>query len=78
MALIIIGILILIGGFALQAGTSRHRGMRMRAFRGLSIALLLLLNVGQADAQASRGFKESWFWGFKTGLLAYQVVDNGV
>jgi len=48
----------------------------MRAFRGLTIAALLLLNIGAADAQASRGFKDSWFWGAKSGLLNYQVVNN--
>lgn len=50
----------------------------MRAFRGLTIAALLLLNVGAAGAQASRGFKDSWFWGAKSGLLNYQVVNNAV
>ena len=49
----------------------------MRAFRKLTIAALVLLNVGIADAQASRGFKDSWFWGLKAGGLLYQVVDNG-
>jgi len=51
---------------------------RMRAFRGLTITALLLLNVGAAGAQASRGFKDSWFWGAKFGLLNYQVWDNSV
>jgi len=50
----------------------------MQAFRGLTIAALLLLNIGAADAQASRGFKDSWFWGAKSGLLNYQVVNNAV
>jgi hypothetical protein len=50
----------------------------MRAFRGLTIAALLLLNFGAAGAQASRGFKDSWFWGAKSGLLNYQVVNNAV
>ena len=50
----------------------------MRTIRGLTIAALLLLNVGYAGAQASRGFKDSWFWGAKAGLLSYQVVNNGV
>jgi len=50
----------------------------MRAFRGLTIAAVLLLNVGAAGAQASRGFKDSWFWGAKSGLLHYQVLDNSV
>jgi hypothetical protein len=50
----------------------------MRAFRNLTIAALLAVNVGSAGAQASRGFKDSWFWGIKSGLLSYQVVDNGV
>jgi len=50
----------------------------MRAIRGLTIAALLLMNVGSADAQATRNFKDSWFWGVKSGLLNYQVVDNGV
>ena len=50
----------------------------MRAIRSLTVAALLLLNVGYAGAQASRGFKDSWFWGLKSGLLSYQVVDNSV
>jgi hypothetical protein len=51
----------------------------MRAIRGLSIAALMVLaNVGEAGAQASRGFKDSWFWGAKAGLINYQVVDNAV
>jgi len=50
----------------------------MRAFRGLTITALLLLNVGAAGAQASRGFKDSWFWGAKFGLLNYQVWNNSV
>jgi len=49
----------------------------MRAFRGLTIAAVLLVIAGDAGAQATRGFKDSWFWGFKGGLLSYQVVDNG-
>ncbi|HEX7937673.1 MAG TPA: hypothetical protein VF483_01705 [Gemmatimonadaceae bacterium] len=50
----------------------------MRAIRGLTVATLVLLNVGIAGAQASRGFKDSWFWGIKGGAQLYQVVDNGV
>jgi hypothetical protein len=50
----------------------------MRAYRRLTIAALLLLNVGAAGAQASRGFKDSWFWGVKSGLLNYQVVNDSV
>jgi hypothetical protein len=50
----------------------------MRAIRGLSIAALLLLHAGIAGAQASRGFKDSWFWGAKAGIQLYQVVDNNV
>jgi hypothetical protein len=46
----------------------------MRAFRGLTVALMLV-NAGVADAQASRGFKDSWFWGAKGGLLNYQVME---
>src|SRR5690242_15466840 len=52
--------------------------MRMRAIRGLTVATLMLLNVGIAGAQASRGFKDSWFCGIKGGAQLYQVVDNGV
>jgi hypothetical protein len=48
----------------------------MRVIRGLSIALLL--NAGLAEAQASRGFKDSWFWGAKAGLMSYQVQDAGI
>jgi len=49
----------------------------MRSIRALTIAALVLLNVGDAGGQATRGFKDSWFWGAKAGLLSYQVVDNG-
>lgn len=50
----------------------------MGAIRGLIIAALVLLNVGAAAAQASRGFKDSWFWGAKSGVLKYQVIDDSV
>ncbi|MEK7401338.1 MAG: hypothetical protein AABZ80_03130 [Gemmatimonadota bacterium] len=50
----------------------------MRVIRGLTVAALVLLNAGLADAQASRGFKDSWFWGAKAGVQLYQVVDNNV
>ncbi len=50
----------------------------MRAIRGLSIAALMLLYAGVAGAQASRGFKDSWFWGVKSGIQLLQVVDNSV
>lgn len=45
----------------------------MRAIRGLTVAALLALSAGTAAAQASRGFKDSWFWGLKSGVLSYQV-----
>src|SRR3989338_11385641 len=47
--------------------------MRMRAIRGLTVAALLALGTGTAGAQASRGFRDSWFWGVKSGVLSYQV-----
>lgn len=50
----------------------------MRTLRGLTIAAFLLGNVGLADAQPTRGFKDSWFWGGKAGLLSYQVQDASV
>lgn len=50
----------------------------MRTTRGLTIAALLLVNAGIAEAQPTRGFKDSWFWGGKVGGLIYQVQDNGV
>lgn len=51
----------------------------MRVIRGLTLATLMVLaNTGDAGAQASRGFKDSWFWGAKIGMINYQVVDNGV
>src|SRR5262245_1966799 len=52
--------------------------MPMRVFRGLTIAMLVLAAVGTADGQASRGFKDSWFWGVRGGLHMAQVRDNGV
>jgi hypothetical protein len=48
----------------------------MRAFRGLTVAALVLVNAGIAEAQPTRGFKDSWFWGAKGGLLNYQVMET--
>lgn len=50
----------------------------MRTLRGLTIAGLVLANAGITEAQATRGFKDSWFWGAKAGAISYQVQDNGV
>ena len=53
----------------------------MRSFRipVLGLALLAALpNVG--SAQAGRLFKDSWFWGAKTGVMSYstKAVENAV
>ena len=53
----------------------------MRSFRSplLGLALLSALpTIG--SAQAGRHFKDSWFWGAKTGVMAYstEAVENAV
>jgi len=50
----------------------------MRVIRGLAVAAVVVLNVGPADAQPTRGFKDSWFWGGKAGLMSYQITNNNV
>ena len=50
----------------------------MRAIRGLTVASLVLLNAGMASGQATRGFKDSWFWGAKVGLHSYQIPNKGI
>src|SRR4051812_12863932 len=48
----------------------------MRAFRVLLVAVLVALDVSAASAQATRGFKDSWFWGFKGGGMKYQIFRD--
>jgi hypothetical protein len=48
----------------------------MRAIRGWAIAAMLVLPAGTAAAQATRGFRDAWFWGFKGGVLSYQVQSD--
>jgi hypothetical protein len=48
----------------------------MRAIRVLAVAALVALDVSAATAQATRNFKDSWFWGFKGGALSYQVQSD--
>jgi hypothetical protein len=45
----------------------------MRAISALAVAALVTLDVGAAAAQSTRHFNDSWFWGAKAGVLAYQV-----
>jgi hypothetical protein len=49
----------------------------MRAFRALAvIAALITVDATVASAQVVRGFKDSWFWGVKSGGLMYSGYDN--
>jgi len=48
----------------------------MRAIRALTVAALVALDVSVAAAQATRHFKDSWFWGLKGGITSYQVQSN--
>lgn len=48
----------------------------MKAIRALAIAAVVALDVGTADAQSTRGFKDSWFWGVKGGGMLYQVMSD--
>lgn len=50
----------------------------MRAIRAVAVALIALAvaNVGDATAQSTRGFKDSWFWGVKGGGIFYQVQSD--
>jgi|ERR1051325_3972462 hypothetical protein len=47
----------------------------MRAFRSLAVFALVSLSAGSASAQASRHFKDSWFWGVQAGAISYQVMS---
>ena len=48
----------------------------MRAFRALAVIALVAFTATGASAQATRGFKDSWFWGLKAGGLYYQVQSD--
>lgn len=48
----------------------------MRALRGVAVAALVAVSAGAADAQATRNFKDSWFWGLKGGAMFYQVQSD--
>lgn len=48
----------------------------MRAFRTLAVFALLALPAADVSAQATRGFKDSWYWGVKGGGLFYQVQSD--
>lgn len=48
----------------------------MRAFRGVAVAALVAVSAGAADAQSTRNFKDSWFWGLKGGAMFYQVQSD--
>jgi hypothetical protein len=48
----------------------------MRALRGVAVAALVALSASTAGAQATRNFKDSWFWGVKGGAIFYQVQSD--
>jgi hypothetical protein len=48
----------------------------MRAFRALAVTALVACSATAASAQATRGFKDSWFWGLKAGGMYYQVQSD--
>lgn len=48
----------------------------MRVFRALAVGGLIALNATDATAQATRGFKDSWYWGLKAGAMYYQVQSD--
>lgn len=48
----------------------------MRAISGVAVAMLVALSASSADAQSTRGFKNSWFWGVKGGAMFYQVQSD--
>lgn len=48
----------------------------MRAICAVAIAVFAALNASTADAQSTRGFKDSWFWGLKGGATFYQVQSD--
>lgn len=48
----------------------------MRALRGVAVAALVALAASAADAQPTRNFKDSWFWGLKGGAIFYQVQSD--
>ena len=48
----------------------------MRALRGVAVAALVALSAGAADAQSTRNFKDSWFWGLKGGAMFFQVQSD--
>jgi hypothetical protein len=48
----------------------------MRAFSVLAVAALMAMDSSAASAQSTRHFTDSWFWGVKGGVLAYQVQSS--
>jgi hypothetical protein len=48
----------------------------MRVFRALALVALVAFSATDAMAQATRGFKDSWFWGVKGGAMYYQVQSD--
>lgn len=48
----------------------------MRAIKALAVAALVALDVTAATAQSTRGFKDSWFWGLKGGVLSYSAYSD--
>lgn len=48
----------------------------MRAIRAIAVVGLIAVGANAANAQATRHFKDSWFWGLKGGAMAYQVMSD--
>jgi hypothetical protein len=48
----------------------------MRAICGVAVAMLVALSSSSAEAQSTRGFKNSWFWGVRGGGTFYQVQSD--
>jgi hypothetical protein len=50
----------------------------MRGFRALAVLALVALPAAGVSAQATRGFKDSWYWGLKAGGMMYQVQSDSM
>ena len=48
----------------------------MRAICAVAVATFIALDVNSVDAQSTRNFKDSWFWGVKGGATFYQVQSD--
>lgn len=48
----------------------------MRAMKAFAVGAFLLAGSAAADAQSTRHFRDSWFWGLKGGGMLYQVSSD--